>query len=98
MSPSLSCREHPCCCSKERNAGGQAGWRGRSCSTDQLQHLVMAGGDSGFVVGEDPDCYLEYKLRDDCWSETLTSSYGYKSMPYNALVALFPQPRERPVS
>lgn len=58
----------------------------------------MAGGDSGFVVGEDPDCYLEYKLRDDCWSETLTSSYGYKSMPYNALVALFPQPRERPVS
>lgn len=24
-----------------------------------------AGGDSGFVVAEDPDCYLEYKLRND---------------------------------
>lgn len=53
---------------KERNAGGQGGWRGRSCSTDQLQHLVMAEQLQETValfVAEDPHCYLEYKLRDD---------------------------------
>lgn len=80
--------------SKERNAGGQGGWRGRSCSTDQLQHLVMAEQLEETVAllwlkSLTATWNINYGMTD-CWSETLTSSSGYNIMPYNELWLCFP--------